>query len=115
MPFQFTKDDNIVMLVSENYMIPEQNQILVEDLKKLLDSNKKKFIINLEGMPYINSTGLSFFIQMLTRARTAGGEIVLCCVSEKIDQLLIMTRLKSIFTIFNNFEEALHFFSDSSK
>jgi anti-sigma B factor antagonist len=106
MLYKFTEEGNLMILNSDSYLNPEENQLITDELKKILELGKKNFVVNLEANPYINSMGLSFLINLLTRVRTAGGEIVLCNISEKIEQLLILTRLRSIFTVCANLEEA---------
>ena len=67
----------------------------------------KYFIISLEELAFINSVGLSFLIAVLTKSRNAGGETIIVNVNEKITQLLVMTKLHSIFTVCDSTEAGI--------
>jgi anti-anti-sigma factor len=58
---------------------------------------------------YMNSTGLNTLITILTRARKAGGEAIVCSVPDNIKSLLAITKLNSIFTVVTNEAEAEKF------
>jgi anti-anti-sigma regulatory factor len=49
----------------------------------------------------------------LTRARTAGGDVVLLGISESTRQLLVLTKLNKTFSVFNEMEEALAHFQNA--
>lgn len=65
----------------------------------------KIFIFNLEQCSWINSVGLGSLISILTTIKNAGGRLVLCH-TDNIDDVLVVTRLKSIFEIFKTEAEA---------
>jgi anti-anti-sigma regulatory factor len=50
---------------------------------------------------------------MLTRLRSAGGDAILCGISDNTKQLLLVTRLHNTFTVVNSIDEALEFFQMS--
>ena len=54
----------------------------------------------------MNSTGLSILINILTQTRSKGGEVIIANVPEKINKLLLITKLNSVFTIKDNIELA---------
>jgi anti-sigma B factor antagonist len=111
MSYTFSEQQQIQILSTDSLWIPEDNQSIIESLKALIAENKSKFIIDLSNCPYINSIGLSFLISILTRARSAGGEVILCGISDKVRQLLLLTRLQSMFTVTESVTEALNQFN----
>ena len=70
------------------------------------NSGLKKLIIDMTNMKYMNSTGLSILINIFTQTRNRGGEVVIVNIPEKIEKLLIITKLNSIFNIESSIEDA---------
>ncbi len=63
----------------------------------------------------MNSVGLSFLIAVLTKSRNAGGETVITNVSDKIRELLTVTKLQSIFTVCTNVEQGVEILKTLNK
>jgi anti-sigma B factor antagonist len=79
---------------------------LLDDLENVLEKGKNHFIVDMSGFRYMNSTGLNVLVNILTKARNAGGETVICCIPEKIKDLLVVTKLNNVFTIAENMNDA---------
>lgn len=75
--------------------------------KNLISEEKKKIIVNLEKVSWINSTGLGILISGYTTVRRAGGDLVLTHVSDRIESILYVTKLNLLFKAFETEEEAL--------
>lgn len=115
MPYKFSEQQQIQILEPDNLWIPEDNQKIIEEVTRLISEGKNNFVVNLNEVPYVNSIGLSFLISILTRARSAGGEVLIANVSDKIKQILLMTRLQAMFMVTNSVEEAVAHFSQLTK
>lgn len=89
----------------------EQSEELIALFEEMLSKGENSVMLELSGLEYVNSSGLNLFIGMLTKARNAGGELVICGVSDKVRQLLVMTRLDSIFKIYGSIETASEHFT----
>lgn len=91
----------------------EKNQAneLMEEVSKLADSNENNFVISLSDFRYMNSTGLNVMLGILARARKNGGEAVICSVPEKINTLLVITKLVNVFSVVENEDAAARTFS----
>ena len=79
----------------------------VEQTTKLAAAGKTRFILELSELRYMNSSGLNVLVNILTKARNAGGDVSVCHLSEKIKSLLVVTRLDTIFHILPTVEEAV--------
>ena len=79
-------------------------------LHKLVDKRKKKVVLDLSGVESMNSSGLGMLIGALTTVRNAGGNLKLARASEKIEQLLVVTKLVTVFEHFDTVDEALSSF-----
>ena len=100
-------DNSIVQIDLDGKILTtlDTEDLLIE-ITEIIESGRTEFIFNLRKLNYINSTGLNFIISMFTKARNAGGELVICEVSEKVQDLLVITKLNTIFTSFETLEEA---------
>ncbi|MFC2176049.1 STAS domain-containing protein [Bacteroidota bacterium] len=79
---------------------------LLEKFEALVSSGSKKYLMNIEELDYVNSSGLNLLIGMFTMARNAGGELAIGGVSPKVKKLMVMTKLDSIFKIYNSEADA---------
>ncbi len=103
------KKDYCLLHFSGNLIEKNQAINMFERFDELLNKEIKKFVIDMADFKYMNSTGLNTLITILTRARKAGGEAIVCCVPENIKSLLAITKLNSIFTVVDNVTEAENF------
>ena len=106
--YKITEENNIQILVLKGELI-DKNQAndLLKNIDELLESGKTKLVIDLSDLKYINSSGLNVLIQLLTKTRTNGGESVICNVSKKVNELLIITKLNTLFKVAESKEAAL--------
>ena len=72
----------------------------------LISEGYLKLIVDLSGLKFISSSGIGVLITMLTKVRNKGGELVLVNPSEKLNQLLAMTKLLAIFKIEQTIDSA---------
>ena len=80
---------------------------LVAEIDKMIAAGKSKFILEMSELKYINSSGLSVLIILLTKARKNEGEIVISCVTPKVKELLVITKLNSVFAVTKDVESAI--------
>jgi len=81
--------------------------MLHDQLHDFIDQNKKKVVIDLGKVDWMNSTGLGILISGLTTLRNNGGELKLANVTDKIQSLLTITKLITVFECFNSVDEAV--------
>ena len=84
-----------------------QAQPLLDEIDQLILSNSNKFVISMKDSKYINSTGLNVLINILTKARKAGGDAIISDVPAKINELLLITKLNTVFTVTSTVDEAV--------
>lgn len=83
--------------------------------KSLLEQGKKHFVINLEKVSWINSTGLGILIYGHSSVRSAGGDLVVMGASERIESILYVTKLSLLFKSFESEDEAVKSFTQTSR
>ncbi len=84
-----------------------QTTAMMEEISKFIASGKKNVVLELSGVRYVNSSGLNVLVNILTKARTAGGDVSVCNISPKVNQLLVVTKLDTIFNILPSVEAAV--------
>ncbi|MBI4947838.1 MAG: STAS domain-containing protein [Bacteroidetes bacterium] len=87
----------------------EKNQAekLMQDVDEVILNNNIRFIIDLSALKYLNSSGLTILIQILTKARKAGGEAVIAHVGKRIKELLVITKLNTVFSVTDTVEQGI--------
>jgi anti-sigma B factor antagonist len=104
--------DGIVILEPKGKILGGPDATLLKDqLQALIDAGKTKVVIDLAEVDYMNSTGLGILISTLTTLRRAGGELKLANVTEKIQSLLTITKLVTVFDDFETVDDAVLAFS----
>ena len=110
MVFDFTiSNHNNYAIISLSGNLIEKGQAisLLEKVDELSKSGCNKWAIDLEKLIYMNSSGLNTLIQLLTKARVAGGEAVLYNMNKKINELILITKLHTLFKVAEKKPDAL--------
>jgi anti-sigma B factor antagonist len=106
--FNITKLENYAVIKLTGELIEKsQATALLEQTDELVKENYSKLAIDLEELKYMNSSGLNTLIQLLTKARVGGGEAVLYNMNKKINELILITKLHTLFKVTDSKEEAL--------
>lgn len=85
---------------------PPASEDIKKEIYKLLDSGVKKFVIDLEKVSKMNSSGLGILISALTSVKNRGGELCLAAVNDLMEGILVMTKLNTIFDRYETAEGA---------
>lgn len=78
-----------------------------ERLHQLISDGKKKVVVDLSGVSWMNSSGLGILIGGLTTMRNSGGDLKLANTTEKVHNLLMVTKLISIFESYDTVDDAV--------
>jgi len=103
--------DVAIVHVSGKLMGGPESENLRDETKRLLDEGAKKIIINLKGVPWINSTGLGALMAVYTSVQKSEGTLKLCHVSDRIQSLFMITKLLTIFDTYHTEKEAIESFA----
>ncbi|PID63199.1 MAG: anti-anti-sigma factor [Ignavibacteriae bacterium] len=79
-------------------------------LHDLLDKGKKNVVVNLANVKFMNSSGLGMLISGFTTMKNGGGLLKLANATEKINSLLVITKLITIFENFDSVDKAVESF-----
>jgi len=84
---------------------------LIELTSQQLTNHSINIILNLENLDLINSLGLNSFIKIFTKSRNLGGDLYIVNISDKINQVLLLTKLNTVLNIATSLKEAKEIFN----
>jgi len=99
--------DVIILDLSGKITIGEGSVQLREAVRKLLDEGKKKILLNLGDVAYVDSSGIGELVSSYTTTNNQGGQLKLLNLTKKIQDLLMITKLLTVFETFDNEQAAL--------
>jgi len=100
----------VVIELKGNVMGGPEAQEFSDTLHKLIDNNKKNVIVDLAETKFMNSSGLGMLISGYTTMKNGGGSMKLANATEKIESLLVITKLISVFEHYTSVEDAVNSF-----
>lgn len=100
------QEDIVIIDISGKIMGGEETTMFHGRIHEYLNRNKKKFVLDLAKTDWMNSVGLGMLISALTSVKNSGGRLVLANIT-KIESILTITRLISVFEHFESREDAL--------
>jgi anti-sigma B factor antagonist len=100
-------EGNITMLsLKENLLGEKDSEPILKVIENSIENGSTKFTVDLEALQYINSTGLSVLLTILTKSRNSGGNMCIFNVPDQLQKLLTMTQLDKVFPKADSLEEA---------
>jgi anti-sigma B factor antagonist len=102
--------DVVILDLHGKILIGEGDDALREAVTKLVDSGKTKLLLNLADVPYVDSAGLGEIVRCYTTVSKKGGKLKLLNLTKKIQDLLSITKLLTVFETFEDESEAVKSF-----
>jgi len=87
----------------------EESALLRDTLKELIKENSQ-IVLNLGGISYIDSGGLGTLVALYTTAQNADGAVKLAKLTQRVDDLLQVTKLLTVFEVYDSEEKAVQSF-----
>ncbi len=87
----------------------DESASLRDTVKRVISENKR-IVLNLGEVTYIDSGGLGTLVSLYTTARSAGGTIKLASLTKRVGDLLQVTKLLTVFDVFDSEKQALDSF-----
>lgn len=91
----------------------EESAVLRDTVRKLIAENNR-IVLNLGGVNYIDSGGLGTLVSLYTTAHNAGGAVKLANLTQRVGDLLQVTKLLTVFEVFDNEHQAVEAFGKSA-
>jgi len=107
-------DDVEVVKVSGRIELGEGSAAIREVVRDLLARGRKKIVLDLADVDYIDSAGLGALVSAFTSVRNEGGDLKLVYLTKKVQDLLQMTKLYTVFEIFDDETAAIKSFNQTA-
>lgn len=103
--------DGIVILKLAGKLVggPDASQVN-DKLHSLLEEGKNKIVLDLSEVEWMNSSGLGILISALSNIRNAGGALRIAQVTDKLKNILTITKLINVLTPYDTIDQALESF-----
>jgi len=92
-------DDVTILDISGRITLGDETGMLRDAVRDLLGKGTKKIVLNLAEVSYIDSTGVGELVGSLMTVRTAGGDLKLMNLSQKVKDVVHVTKLYTVFDI----------------
>jgi anti-sigma B factor antagonist len=104
-------NDVTILDLKGKITLGEGDEALKDKINSLMHQGRKRILLNLEGVPYIDSAGLGEIVRTYTTVSRQGGQLKLVNLTKRITDLLAITKLLTVFETFDAEPEALKSFS----
>jgi anti-sigma B factor antagonist len=97
----------VVLQLKGNVMGGPDGAKLHDQLHEMKEAGKNNVVVDLAKVKFMNSSGLGMLISGMTTMRNAGGDLRLARVADRIQSLLVITKLITVFKHYDSVEEAV--------
>jgi anti-sigma B factor antagonist len=103
--------DVTVLDVDGKILLGEGDVQLKRKIDELIERKETKLVLNLANVPYMDSGGLGEIVRSYTTVKRAGGELKLLNATKRISDLLTITKLITVFEVFETEADAVKSFA----
>ena len=108
MEFKAQQQEDAMVMTLEGKLLSEQETAPMRDkISNELNKGTRKFIFDLKGIEFVNSSCLNFLVSAKNLVAARDGRIILCNVPDQLKKLLTVTKLESFFTIAGQTTDAM--------
>lgn len=106
------REVNGILIITANgrIVLGNETSTLRDQVKEALRQNHKQIVLNLAGVEFIDSSGLGTLVGLYTTARSLGAQIKLANLSRRFHEVLQITKLLTVFDVFNSEQDAIDSF-----
>jgi anti-sigma B factor antagonist len=109
-----TVGDVAVVDLDGKITLGENTGLLRDNIRQLLEQGTKKIVLNVAKVGYVDSAGLGELVGIYTTAKNQAAAVKLVNLQKKMTDLLQITKLHTIFEIYDNEQAALSSFGKSA-
>ena len=102
--------DVTIIDIAGRMTVEDGADVFRDAVRQLVHQNRVKLVLNFQAAPYIDSTALGEVVRAYTSATRKGGTLKLLNVTPRVHELLIITKLLSVFDLFDADAEAVKSF-----
>ena len=100
--------DVTVLDMDGRITIGEGSVALRTVIRRLIEEGKKKVLLNMSGVGYIDSSGIGEIVSSYTAVNKEHGQLKLLNLTQKLQDLLAITKLLTVFDVYESEDEALN-------
>jgi len=106
-----TSGDVLILDIKGRITLGEGDELLKDKVNSLANQGKRKIVLNLAEVPYIDSAGLGEIVRTYTTVTREGGQLKLLNLTKRITDLLAITKLLTVFETYENEADAVRSFT----
>lgn len=106
-----TIDDVTILDLEGSIRLGEEESHLRDAVRNLLAAGRTKILLNLDKVDYIDSSGIGALVYSFTTARRHNGQLKLLHLSQRVHDVLTLTKLLSVFETHDDEDEAVKSFA----
>lgn len=104
---------NVAVLAPKGYLTGgDETEELEQAIKSLGEAGNKNLVINLSETQHLNSTALGVLISAHSNYVRRGGQMKLCGVDKRIENIFVITKLSLVFDVYTTEEQAIASFAE---
>jgi anti-sigma B factor antagonist len=103
--------DVAVVKVHGDIVLNGSAAVLADRIRTLLEQNRRRIVLDLADVRYVDSGGLGELIEAFSAAKNRGGVVKLLGVTKRLNDLLVITKLLNVFECFDSQGDAIDSFS----
>ena len=107
--------DAVVVAIEGDITLKGGDVRVRDKVQSLLQQGHRKLVIDLGGVSYVDSAGLGQLVHLYATATNRGGSVKLIRLTRRLRDLLVLTRLTTVFDTYDTEAEALAAFEGSAK
>ena len=104
-------DGVMILDLKGKLTIGEDVELVKDKINSLIQQGEKKLLLNLAEVPYVDSAGLGEIVRPYTTVNRQGGSLKLLHLTKRIEDLLAITKLLTVFDTFDSEQDAIISFS----
>jgi anti-sigma B factor antagonist len=105
---QRTSGDVTIVTINGDITLNKGGDVMLKDkIHSLLQQGQKKILLDLGGVSYVDSAGLGQLVQVHTTASNGGGQLKIINVTKRLKDLLVVTKLVTVFDSYDDEAAAL--------
>jgi len=97
-----TQDGVSIVEATGRIILGQETNDLRESIKGLLANGATKIVINLGNVDFIDSSGLGALVGLYSTANSGGAKIKLAAITKRFHELLMITKLLTVFDVYDN-------------
>lgn len=102
------KNNCKIIRLSGRFVESDESEAIIAALEKDIQEGNKYYVVDLAKTTLVNSSGINMLVKMVKKVNEQKGNIVFAAVPERVQELLNVIRLNSVFTVYPTVEDGVH-------